>query len=379
MAGLLFASACSAVLPVDSTSDTGIVDPSDGGAAPDDGSVDAGCTSGRTDTGECEICFDYDIDVGSAEKARARPQRRRGVQAAPHCEPHTRPGTVLWRAPHDGTWLVDVYGSEASLLRGWFDPTCEASQDFDCQPPSWTPYRLELTAGTFVIIAVDADDTGGQNRGPGNLLVNIVPLVAEEAGQDCLDSSDNDLDGLADCDDPTCAASAECTTTLCANESLPSALPIKVEGEMTVEDHVNRFQICGRSKTRQRVFAWQAPVSARVVVDANRSEFAAQMSLRRGTCFAHDEGGCASADFYDAGKYVAMGIDVTAGEWIYIILGGIADSLAFGADGSNEHYVLQIRTADIEDGEKCMDGIDNDGNGAADYSDPNCADEFGRP
>lgn len=55
---------------------------------------------------------------------------------------------------------------------------------------------------------------------------------------------------------------------------------------------------------------------------------------------------------------------------MYVFVGGIDDTLAFGRQARrNTHYVLDIRQAAVED---CGDGHDNDGNGLIDWSDPAC-------
>lgn len=215
----------------------------------------------------------------------------------------------------------------------------------------------------------------GSNVGPRNILLNISPLTEREEGADCLDGADNDGDGLADCDDPDCASAPECTTPLCANETLPSALPVRAEGDLSVECHLNRFtDWCAGRTTRERIFAWQAPSTDRVVFDASDSEFAATLSVREGACVGPEVGNCPAYDFYGPAM-VATAVDVTEGEWYYLMVSAIDDSLAFQRNEDFETrigYVLDIRLAEEESGERCLDGIDNDGNGLADANDPQC-------
>lgn len=208
----------------------------------------------------------------------------------------------------------------------------------------------------------------GEDIGPGNVLVNITPLTSREEGADCLDGADNDADGLADCDDPDCASAPECTTTLCANEVLPSVFPFRTEGELTVEGHLNRFLGCAGDKSRERIFAWQSPLTGRIVFDASKSTFAATMSVRRGSCVGPEAGNCPAYDFYDY-RSVATSVEVTEGEWLYVMIGAISDTLAFGRYRDRTHYVVDIREWAEED---CDDGIDNDGNGLIDWDDPKC-------
>lgn len=221
-------------------------------------------------------------------------------------------------------------------------------------------------------VYIITDNGSGEDKGPGNVLVNINPLVPHESGSDCLDGADNDGDNVADCDDPDCATAPECTTTLCAHEVLPSEFPLVVEGDLTVEEHLNRFLACAGEKSRERVFAWQSPVTGRVVFNSSHSEFASEMSVRRGSCVGPEAGRCPAFDFYDY-RSVTTPVDVTQGEWLYVMVGAISDNLAFGRDRDRIHYVLEIREWAEESGEKCDDGLDNDGNGLLDWWDvDNC-------
>lgn len=324
-------------------------------------------------TPRCQaICLEFHEDIGSPERTHVRPQRHQLSTFYPACEPYWRPGSVLWRAPRDGVWVIDTSGSEASYLAAVLNPRCVDGEDFICRN-AFLPKVVSLAAGAPLLVVVDTIYADSQRRGPGNLLFNITPLVAEEEGADCLDGADNDADGLADCKDPTCASAPECTTPLCANETLPSEVPFRVEGELTVSEHMNRFHDCMGHNARERIFAWQAPRTGRVIFDASKSTFGAQMSVHRGGCVGPLAGACAAYDFYDD-KAVATAVDVTAGEWLYVMLGGIADSLAFGVYGEKEHYVLELRDAQPETGDLCHDGLDNDGDGEADWNDSDCND-----
>lgn len=325
--------------------------------------------------GWCDwICLTAQHDLGHAERLQIRADKDRRRYTLQGCDPSAGQSSFLWRAPYAGSWVIDTNGSENATLSAILDPRCGAKDDIVCTFLG-RQQVVELAAGEPIFVI--ASNFVGSNEGPHNILLNITPLTAREEGADCLDGADNDADGLADCDDPDCASSPECTTQACANETLPSELPVRAEGDLSVECHLNRFTSwCAGAKTRERIFAWQAPLTGRVVFDASDSEFKATLSVREGACVGPEIGSCPYYDSYGPAM-VATGVDVTAGEWYYVMVSAVDDNQAFQRNPELETrigYVLDIRLAEEESGERCWDGLDNDGNGLADANDPQCWD-----
>jgi hypothetical protein len=228
---------------------------------------------------------------------------------------------------------------------------------------------MELKSGSIVVVVVVAMDI--DERGPGNLLVNIRPLQGTE--QECTDSADNDGNGLADCNDPACTTKSDCLSTACANEMLPRVIPLSVSGDLTIAEHRNRFQLCWLDYSRERVFAWRSPITGRVVVDASRSKFSARLSVRADSCIGDEVGICPYDPIYVVNAVVATAVDVEIDRWYYFLIGGTNDRLSFGLLGDRTEYGLDVRIAEEENGDRCLDGIDNDGDGLSDGGDPECS------
>lgn len=319
----------------------------------------------------CEAtCEPYDVDLGFAERVRwygravASPRMSQCVVGGDGLKVG-----ALWRAPWTGRWVVDNFGSEGDVfLRGVVDAACD-SENSTCNPPKWrSSVALDLEEGAPLV--VESEESFGERGGARVHRVNISQWVAYESGPDCLDGVDNDADGAVDCYDPDCAGSPECTTPLCADEILPSSVPLRVEGELSIEDHPDRHGGCA-GMARERVFAWLAPRTGRFVVDMNESKFMGRLSVRRGSCTGPEVGACPIYDPMGSGEdSISTSVEATAGEWIYILVSASSDNHAFGASGELTHYVLEVRDWAPEN---CDDTIDNDGDGL--WVDPECYEE----
>lgn len=327
--------------------------------------------SGSSESPWCdEVCAPFDIDAGWAERVRWSGQSVWSPYLT-HCgnRGDGLKAGILWRAPWTGEWVIDNFGSEGTLFAPVVDGRCSGAP-LDCNNQWNKSVVLLLAAGTP--IAAESRHLHGENHGARIHRINISPWTATESGADCLDGADNDGDGDADCNDPDCAESAECTTPLCADETLTGAPPLVTEGELNFEDHPNRYGGCV-GMARERVFAWQAPSTGRYVADMTGSNFRGRLSVRRGACTGPEIGICPSFGEPSGEKWsVSTAFEASEGEWVYVMVSATNDSHAFGTRGQNTHYVLELREWEEETGERCRDGLDNDGDGVFDASDAEC-------
>lgn len=322
-------------------------------------------------------CFESNTDLGTASVVRHRELIPRYAPGNPPCpcleHEYTVERNFAWRAPSSGEWVIDSHGAEGAQLEGIVDGSCPDGAGVctslgERVEASWV---VTLRKGQPIII-VAAFNFGSESKGGGVYQINISKREVVEEGAACLDWADNDGNGLVDCEDPNCASSVECTTIACADEILPSTVPLRITGELTLENHVNRYRDCFGASSRERVFAWQAPESKRYLFSGRGSHFYETVYVRRGGCVGPIASICALNDPYASGWPRVVGVDAVAGEWLYIVIDANWDNHTFGRYGDSTTYVLWISESVPEIGPACSDGDDNDGNGLIDEFDPSC-------
>lgn len=369
--------------------DAGFADASssavDGGSPPDGGALPAvpdhiDCDGVDAESLWCTAaCTTVVRNAGWGERVRVRLQRNPAGHGTDSC-PGTGGGngvaSVLWRAPHDGDWVVDNFGSEGTWFRGIADGRC--GQDaLACLYVRRHSQAIHVREGQPIIVI---SETPGSSTTNGPLIhqININPLVEHETGDDCRDGADNDADQKADCDDDDCATGPACAGPTCADEILPSLVPLRAEGDLGYEEFTNRFAWCN-PYAREKTFAWQAPTTGRFVVDTSHrgvdNSFMGSISVHSEGCDGPPASECRLYDTYDGGfRSTAVAFDAQAGDWRYFRLGGTWDSLCFGRFQERTRYALRVRLAEEESGPRCADRIDNDGDGRIDYDDSECWD-----
>ncbi|MGE4619457.1 MAG: hypothetical protein AAEJ04_06585, partial [Planctomycetota bacterium] len=188
---------------------------------------------------------------------------------------------------------------------------------------------------------------------------------------------DEDADGLADCDDPDCAAEPQCQ--LPANDECAGATAA-VEG-------VNAFDLTNGTASADAVdttgcdggysginedvwFTWTAPgdgaVDVSTCIGGAASTLDTDMILYDGGCGALNTIGC-SGDACDGFGSAISGTVVTAGETYLIRM-----SQWNGGTGSGEFELTYTAAGSPED---CSTPGDEDADGLADCDDPDCAAE----
>lgn len=230
----------------------------------------------------------------------------------------------------------------------------------------------------------DGDDLGGATcaslgLGPGELscaqgcgLITAGCALAEICG----DHLDNNLDGLIDCNDPVCAASAVCESG-CAQ-----AQPIYVS-DQTIGDYEFHGSTLGKpsgispscavDSGAEEVITFVAPRTAQYVVIVGRWGSSADFSLSiRTDCDdAASEILCSDRpNVFTAGASERLVLDATLGSTYFVVV----DTREGSPEGLFVLNVVPI-TPDTfgAEADGCGDGIDNDGNGKSDCNDPACA------
>ena len=117
-------------------------------------------------------------------------------------------------------------------------------------------------------------------------------------------------------------------------------------------------------------FRWVAPARARYVFDTIGSTFDTVLTLRS-SCSGPELPGACDDDGAGVGLASRIVRAFGTGQEALIVVDGFGTSM--GA------YVLNIRQLTASEAGLCTDGVDNDGDGATDCADPDCAADPGCP
>ncbi len=192
-----------------------------------------------------------------------------------------------------------------------------------------------------------------------------APVCCAMRMEICTNAIDDDCDGRADCADTDCAIDPACAPT-CPEADLAGRLGAAIATGSTVGQGNDQMSSCGGRGTGPDVtFGWTAPRTGTFVFDTIGSSFDTVLHLHLGNCT-----GMELACDDDSGGGVASRITrtITGGTRIVIVMDG------FGMSAGN--FVLNVRLVPDEIG-RCVDGIDNDGDGFIDCVDSDCASDAG--
>jgi hypothetical protein len=230
----------------------------------------------------------------------------------------------------------------------------------DCGDP-------DCTASPSCCVPAPEDCTNGRDD-DCNALVDCADAVCFGAPaccamrtEICSNTIDDDCDGAADCLDADCTIDPVCAPT-CPENDLGGMLGAAIATGSTVGAGNDHTASCGGGGTGPDLtFGWTAPRTATFVFDTIGSSFDTVLHLHQGDCDGM-ELGCDD----DAGGALASRITRTirGGTRIVIVVDG------FGASAGS--FVLNVRPVANEVG-RCIDGIDNDGDGFIDCVDAECA------
>jgi hypothetical protein len=304
-----------------------------------------------------------------------------------------------WTAPGLGSYTFSVTGAA-------FDPilsiktSCQG-EELDCyddaSDTTGSSITMEITSTDPVTIVVDSAD--------GNSGSFSLDIVADFEA-DCSDLTDNDGDGLTDCDDDDCSYEFDCASSSCPNFDLGS---ISGEGVVTgnttnpsatddFQNPSNGISGCGSSSSSSPDYSynWTAPASGCVVFDTSESTFDTVLRLMddcNGSVIECDDDGSVSTrselsyPVEDGLSYVVivdgysssstgdyqLDVDFTAGVDCNGAELDCSDGTDNDGDGDFDCDDSDCASQQVCNESSCDDGVDNEGDGLIDCADPDCA------
>jgi hypothetical protein len=211
----------------------------------------------------------------------------------------------------------------------------------------------------------EGDDFGGKTcasigLGTGTLLCNqYCTIVATNCVplESCSDGKDNDDDTLADCDDiDDCGDKVACTDS-CASPKV-ALVPGYVYSDTTGKPS-NLTPSCAATSGSEAVYSVTAPGTGKLKFSLQGG---ANLTLSVRTTCADAASEVACDELTGGGPQIAVGVDVTAGQKLYVIVDEPG-----GEPGS--WFDLSVEEVLPEDGNDCEDFVDNDVDGLVDCDD----------
>jgi hypothetical protein len=187
-----------------------------------------------------------------------------------------------------------------------------------------------------------------------------APVCCAMRTELCTNGFDDDCDGSTDCVDADCTIDPACGPT-CPERDLGGRTGLAVATGTTVGQGNDHMSTCGGGGTgADLTFGWTAPRTATYIFDTIGSTFDTVLHLRQGDC---DGMQIACDDDSGGGVSSRLTQTIRAGTRIVIVMDG------FGMGAGS--FVLNLRPVAAETG-RCVDGIDNDGDGFIDCVDSDC-------
>ena len=298
----------------------------------------------------------------------------------------TNMGTDVWfayTATSSGTATIETCGTAGSLddsVLIVYDGSagcpsagsaCLSSDDDGCTAPNFSStIALPVVAGNTYLI-----QCGGWNGATGSSDLNISVGGGPAPTENCTNGVDDDGDGLADCDDPDCAAVPVCGGGGGGNDDCANATPVG-EGLFAV-DNTNSIldgpTDCDTNMGTDVWFEYTASASGTATIETCGSlgsmddtvlivyDGAAGCPVAGSACLASDDDGCTTPNFSST-----VAVPVTAGGTYLVQVGGWN-----GATGTSDLSIsLGGGPAPTEN---CTNGVDDDGDGLIDCADADCA------
>jgi hypothetical protein len=180
---------------------------------------------------------------------------------------------------------------------------------------------------------------------------------------DCANGVDDDGDGLTDCLDPGCRATPQCTATGNDTCAAPFVLPDDPNGTWFGDTSALAGDYRGTcaGDGREAVFQFTVTTAGELTADTEGSAFDSVLYVRSGDCAT--------------GTQLACNDDVSRGiVWSSVTASLVPGTYTLFVDGfdagANGPYRLNVGFRIVE---LCDDGVDNDGDGAIDCGDLDCA------
>ncbi len=351
----------------------------DCGAVPDGcgGTMECGvCTAPQTcgASGTPNVCYTPASICVDQELGSALPVRVKGTTAFANDDHQASCGGagaldrgLRWTAPRAGFYTFDTARSAFRTLLSVRRGGC-GGEELACASDGISygggaRVTVGLEAGETVLVVVDSPGTSGLFSS-GFFELHIDELRGSEAGA-CFDWTDNDGDRWVDCADTDCHGEPGCGGRGCAHHDLGSALPTTFHGETV--DSGDGFQgTCGARLQQDKAHLWTAPRSGTFVFDTSPGGWGNALYVLtgcRGTelaCDASRAGGAMDS--------AAVKVELRQGQTVLVVVDGMA-----GEDAERPiRYTLHVSEATPNEAGRCMDGADNDADGAADSADADC-------
>lgn len=250
---------------------------------------------------------------------------------------------------NSGAFQINVYASAERDCTDGVDEDGDGA--VDCDDSDCDASCPEDACGD----GVDDDTDGFTDCDDVDCVVSAICL--EET--DCNDGLDDDGDGFTDCDDPSCADDATCIATACYDDALGDAYGDAFATVALDGDDVTTS--CGYGGDDAFV-TWTAPATATwtIATTADSSFDYITLEAASGDCASLTSLGCEETyPYYEGDPSVTLAL--VAGDIV-----GLAVESAYGYPAS----ATLTAWADTEF--DCADGLDNDGDGAADCDDAAC-------
>ncbi len=234
------------------------------------------------------------------------------------------------------------------------DNDCDGIADCDDSDCETTCFEVDCTDG------IDGDADGFIDCDDSDCDSDTV--CTEEI---CDDNQDEDLDGLIDCADPDCAIDYDCQVSCVdmSNDDLGSALGNAVATGSNIGMLDDQQGDCTLGENGEDVtFWWTAPLTGTFTFDTTNSTYDTVLYIQE-DCLT-DEQMCNDDVDFDGGDISSsVEVDLEAGDSVLVVIDGY-DEFAFG------DYTLDVTLSSEVD---CTDGQDEDGDGAIDCADVDCA------
>ena len=215
------------------------------------------------------------------------------------------------------------------------------------------------------------------SAGTGQLFVDTLPAGGGGPVEQCSNGTDDDGDGLVDCNDPDCAPSPACgggggpgapANDLCSDAQAVGEGVFAFDNTGSVLDGPNA---CDTNMGTDVWFAYTATTSGTATIETCGSAGSLDDTVLivydggscppSPTCLASDDDGCTTPNFSST-----VSVPVVAGNTYLIQVGGWN-----GATGNSDLSIsVGGGPAPIED---CANGVDDDADGLVDCADPDCA------
>lgn len=236
--------------------------------------------------------------------------------------------------------------------------------------PAGVAESLTITAASPGVFRMRVDGAAATSGQYGATL-QFAPAPGNE--ENCLDGTDNDLDGKEDCVDPDCASLAicgggdKCLVPLLVNDGLPVSTPpgIEFEYEGTTVDHDNDSTgSCSPKSSHAPDAVWKVVLAKESLTTATvvfHGPAWPSVYLRESLCDGPDVACGKSGTTQTASTTATVG----PGE-VFVVVDGDWDQ-------AQSDYTLTLEFATAVPESKCQDGKDDDLDGATDCCDSDCA------